>query len=178
MGSTAKIPVYDGSRENKIVLFCLSFSGSVPLKIVNMFKVCSMPNIAAGFTKRVKLVTSDEKIRWYKQRMDNSILSHCCNNETKSIAARKCPPSPPLCKQNLYLTEFRVDSRTASLKDPANFYLIVEQVPPRAEGWKTNKALRRLDSRLRSADFFVSPTQIYQQNNKPKNMKTETRCND
>ena len=28
MGSTAKIPVYDGSRENKIVLFCLSFSGS------------------------------------------------------------------------------------------------------------------------------------------------------
>ena len=105
--------------------------------------------------------------------MDNSILSHCCNNETKSIAARKCPPP---CKQNLYLTEFRVDSRTASLKDPANFYLIVEQVPPRAEGWKTNKALRRLDSRLRSADFFVSPTQICQQNNKPKNIKTETRC--
>ena len=90
------------------------------------------------------------------------------------------PPTPPVQakKQNLYLTEFRVDSRTASLKDPANFYLIVEQIPPRAGGWKTNKALRRLDSRLRSADFFVSPTQICQQNNKPKNMKTETRCND
>ena len=51
MGSTAKILVYNGSRENKIVLFCLSFSGSVPLKIVNMFKVCLMPNIDAGFTK-------------------------------------------------------------------------------------------------------------------------------
>ena len=63
MGSTAKILVYDGSRENKIVLFCLSFSSSVPLKIVNIFKVCSMPNIAAGFAKRVKLETSDEKIR-------------------------------------------------------------------------------------------------------------------
>ena len=59
---------------------------------------------------------------------------------------------PPPCKQNLYLTEFRVDSRTASLKDPANFYLIVEQVLE----LKVGKQTRHSDDLTPDSDLLTS----------------------